>query len=87
MGLFPDEPDPEEVKRVDVTVPWTAALPALWSCSPFSPRLLLSLPARLLASSSPPLWVLSVCLAEIEKHKGDPAVPSQNFELLHRCWL
>ncbi|XP_011613742.1 uncharacterized protein [Takifugu rubripes] len=65
-----DEPDPEDVKRVELRVPRTADLPGLWSVSQYSPCLLLSLPARLLGFTSPSLWMLSVCLAEIEKHKG-----------------
>ncbi|TWW60720.1 hypothetical protein D4764_05G0008100 [Takifugu flavidus] len=65
-----DEPDPEDAKRVELRVPRTADLPGLWSVSQYSPCLLLSLPARLLGFTSPSLWMLSVCLAEIEKHKG-----------------
>lgn len=71
VWLFSEEPEPEDVKRVELRVPRTADLPGLWSVSQYSPCLLLSLPARLLGFTSPSLWMLSVCLAEIEKHKGD----------------
>lgn len=66
-----DEPEPENVKRVELRVPRTAALQCVWSFSDFSPYRLLSLPARLFGCTSPSLWMLSVCLAEIEKHKGN----------------
>lgn len=59
------------MKRVELRVPSTADLPGLWAVSQPSPCLLLSLPARLLGFTSPSLWMLSVCLAETEKHKGD----------------
>lgn len=70
VWLLSDEPDPEDVKRVELRVPRSADLPGLWAFSQYSPHLLLSLPARLLGFTSPSLWMLSVCLAEIEKHKG-----------------
>ncbi|XP_035515078.1 uncharacterized protein si:ch211-12e13.1 [Morone saxatilis] len=69
----PDEPVPENVKQVELRVPRTAGLQCLWSLSDFSPYRLLSLPATLFdyrSQTSPSLWMLSVCLAEIEKHKG-----------------
>lgn len=66
-----DEPEPENVKQVELRVPRTAALQCVWSFSDFSPYRLLSLSARLFGCTSPSLWMLSVCLAEIEKHKGN----------------
>ncbi|XP_071378174.1 uncharacterized protein [Centroberyx affinis] len=69
----PDGPVPADVKRVEIRVPWSSGLRCAWSFSDYSPHQLLSLPARLFgcrAQTSPSLWMLSVCLAEIEKHKG-----------------
>nr|XP_046242254.1 uncharacterized protein si:ch211-12e13.1 isoform X2 [Scatophagus argus] len=69
----PDEPMPENVKQVELRVPRTADLQCVWSFSDFSPCQLLYLPVRLFgcrSHTSPNLWMLSVCLAEIEKHKG-----------------
>ncbi|XP_022068504.2 uncharacterized protein si:ch211-12e13.1 isoform X1 [Acanthochromis polyacanthus] len=77
MGFFvlaghpPDEP--ENVKQVELRVPRTVELRCPWSFSDYSPRRLLSLPARFFgyrSQATPSLWMLSVCLAEIEKHKG-----------------
>ncbi|XP_029019706.1 uncharacterized protein si:ch211-12e13.1 isoform X2 [Betta splendens] len=69
----PDEPLPEAVKQVAVSVPLSPTLQSLWSCSDCFPHRLLSLTPRLFGCGShviPGLWTLSVCLAEIEKHKG-----------------
>lgn len=69
----PDEPVPENMKLVELRVPRTTGLQSVWSFSDYSPYRLLSLPARLIgyrSQSAPSLWMLSVCLAEIEKHKG-----------------
>ncbi|XP_034398188.1 uncharacterized protein si:ch211-12e13.1 [Cyclopterus lumpus] len=69
----PDEPAPENVKQIEVRVPGTTGLQCVWFFSGYSPYRLLSLAARLFGSRSqtaPSLWMLSVCLAEIEKHKG-----------------
>ncbi|KAM6944867.1 uncharacterized protein PEZ65_002612 isoform 1-T1 [Lycodopsis pacificus] len=69
----PDEPAPENVKQIEVRVPRTTGLQCVWYFSDYSPSRLLSLSARLFGSRSqtaPSLWMLSVCLAEIEKHKG-----------------
>ncbi|KAM9360500.1 uncharacterized protein ABDE67_001110 [Symphorus nematophorus] len=68
-----DEPVPENIKQVELRVPRTAGLQCVWSFSDFSPVRLLSLPASLFgytSQTSTSLWMLSVCLAEIEKHKG-----------------
>ncbi|XP_070690287.1 uncharacterized protein [Pempheris klunzingeri] len=65
-----DEPVPENVKQVEMRVPRTASLQDVWSLSPCR---LLSLPAKLFGCGWPisqSLWMLSVCLAEIEKHRG-----------------
>lgn len=70
---LPDEPVPDSVKQVELKVPRTTDLRFVWCFSDFSPRRLLSLIARLFgyrSQTSPSLWMLSVCLAEIEKHKG-----------------
>ncbi|XP_034548884.1 uncharacterized protein si:ch211-12e13.1 [Notolabrus celidotus] len=68
----PDEPVLENVKQVELRVPRSAGLQCIWFCSDFSPYRLLIAPARLFCRSqtSSHLWMLSVCLAEIEKHKG-----------------
>lgn len=77
MGFFvlagqpPDEL--ENVKQVELRVPRTVELQCPWSFSDYSPHRLLSLPARFFgyrSQATPSLWMLSVCLAEIEKHKG-----------------
>ncbi|XP_041854634.1 uncharacterized protein si:ch211-12e13.1 isoform X2 [Melanotaenia boesemani] len=70
---LPDEPGRENLKQVELQVPRTIGLQCVWSFSDYSPHWLCSLPARLFGFRSqiaPPLWMLSVCLAEIEKHKG-----------------
>ncbi|XP_059193215.1 uncharacterized protein si:ch211-12e13.1 isoform X2 [Centropristis striata] len=69
----PDEPEPENVKQIEFRVPSTTGLQRVWSFSDCSPCRLLSLPTRLIGyrwQTAPSLWMLSVCLAEIEKHKG-----------------
>ncbi|XP_076587797.1 uncharacterized protein LOC143321376 [Chaetodon auriga] len=69
----PDEPVSEGIKQVKLRVPWTAGLQCVWALCDVSSSRLLSLPARLFGSrlqASPSLWMLSACLAEIEKHKG-----------------
>ncbi|XP_068577219.1 uncharacterized protein si:ch211-12e13.1 [Cebidichthys violaceus] len=72
-GGQPDEPAPDTVRQIEVRVPRTTGLQCVWFFSDYSPYRLLSLSARLFGSRSqtaPGLWMLSVCLAEIEKHKG-----------------
>ncbi|CAL8329010.1 unnamed protein product [Arctogadus glacialis] len=72
-----DLPDVAPLKRVAMRVPWSTGLCFAWSFSDYSPSPLLSLPARLLGCrdrSSPSLWMLSVCLAEMEKHRGVDAI-------------
>ncbi|XP_068422411.1 uncharacterized protein si:ch211-12e13.1 [Clinocottus analis] len=69
----PDEPEPEHMKQIEVRVPRTTGLQCVWFFSGYSPYRLFSLAARLFGSRSQTtlsLWMLSVCLAEIEKHKG-----------------
>ncbi|XP_071338138.1 uncharacterized protein [Trachinotus anak] len=69
----PDEPAPENMKQVELRVPRSPSPQCVWSLSDCSLCRLLSLPARLFSRRSqaaPGLWMLSVCLAEIEKHKG-----------------
>lgn len=68
----PNESVPENVKRVELRVPRITGLQRVWSFSDYNPYRLLSLPARLVGYrlQAPSLWMLSVCLAEIEKHKG-----------------
>ncbi|KAM4745285.1 uncharacterized protein FYW61_011790 [Anableps anableps] len=69
-----EEPDDKEnMKQVEVRVPWTTGLHCVWSLTDYSPHRLLSLPAMfcgLKPQTAPGFWMLSVCLAEIEKHKG-----------------
>lgn len=65
-----DEPVPENVKQVEIRVPRSTCLQCVWS---FSDYQLFYLPARLFGyrlQTAPSVWMLSVCLAEIEKHKG-----------------
>ncbi|XP_008285277.1 uncharacterized protein LOC103361061 isoform X2 [Stegastes partitus] len=65
--------DPENVKQVELRVPRTVELQCPRSFSDYFPHRLLSLPGRFFSDrsqTSPSLWMLSVCLAEIEKHKG-----------------
>ncbi|XP_069557702.1 uncharacterized protein [Brachyistius frenatus] len=80
-GRFPDEggegqadePAPEDAKQVELRVPRTAGLRCAWSFSDFSPQRLLAVPARFFGfrtQTALSLWMLSVCLAEVEKHKG-----------------
>lgn len=58
----------ENVKQVEVKVPRSTGLQCLWSSPDVSPLRLL---CRLFgARAAPALWMLSACLAEIEKHKG-----------------
>ncbi|XP_070760576.1 uncharacterized protein [Enoplosus armatus] len=68
-----DEPVPDNVKQVELRVPRTTGLQCVWSFSDHLPCRLLSLLAGLSgyrSQTAPSLWMLSVCLAEIEKHKG-----------------
>ncbi|KAG7222114.1 hypothetical protein INR49_016686 [Caranx melampygus] len=68
-----DEPAPGALKQVELRVPCSPSLQSVWSLSDCSLCRLLSLPARLFgfrSHTAPGLWMLSVCLAEIEKHKG-----------------
>ncbi|XP_036954889.1 uncharacterized protein si:ch211-12e13.1 [Acanthopagrus latus] len=68
-----DEPEPENVKQVELKVSRAAGLQCAWTLSDFFPYRLLSLSSTLFgyrSQTSPSLWMLSVCLAEIEKHKG-----------------
>lgn len=61
------------MKQVELRVPLSPSLQCVWSSSACSLCWLLSLPARLFgyrSQATPSLWMLSVCLAEIEKHKG-----------------
>ncbi|CAL8346308.1 unnamed protein product [Lota lota] len=72
-----DWPDRPPLKRVAMRVPWSTGHCFAWSFSDYSPSPLLVLPARLTGCrgrSSPSLWMLSVCLAEIEKHRGVNAI-------------
>lgn len=65
--------EPADAKRVNVSVPWTTGLKCIWTFSDYSPHRLLTLPAKLLGYkhlTTPSLWMLSKCLAEIEKHNG-----------------
>nr|XP_019949261.1 PREDICTED: uncharacterized protein LOC109633679 isoform X1 [Paralichthys olivaceus] len=69
----PCEPVPDNMKQVELRVPWRTNPLCAWSSSDYSLHRLLSLPSRLFgcrSQSAPSLWMLSVCLAEIEKHKG-----------------
>ncbi|XP_045892084.1 uncharacterized protein si:ch211-12e13.1 isoform X2 [Micropterus dolomieu] len=69
----PDEPVPENMKQVELRVPRTTGLRCVWSFSDYSLCRLLSLPVGLFGcrlQTAPSLWMLSVSLAEIEKHKG-----------------
>ncbi|KAJ8262680.1 hypothetical protein COCON_G00151370 [Conger conger] len=67
----------EEVKTVEISVPWSTGLRCAWASCDYSPQHLFTFTAKLLGYSSPiapSLWMLSKCLAEIEKHKGADAV-------------
>ncbi|XP_035234470.1 uncharacterized protein si:ch211-12e13.1 isoform X2 [Anguilla anguilla] len=75
QGLL--DPEPEEVKAVEISVPWSTGLRCAWASGDYSPQHLLPVTARLLGYRrplAPSLWVLSKCLAEVEKHKGADAV-------------
>ncbi|XP_047448564.1 uncharacterized protein si:ch211-12e13.1 [Mugil cephalus] len=66
-----EENNAENVKQIELRVPRSAGL--LGSFSDCCPHWLVSLPAMFFSFRSqraPSLWMLSVCLAEIEKHKG-----------------
>lgn len=69
-----NEPDEtEDVKQVELRVPRVTRMQNALFSSEYSPFQLFSLPARLFGYGSkmpPSLWMLSVCFAEIEKHKG-----------------
>ncbi|XP_012736189.2 uncharacterized protein si:ch211-12e13.1 [Fundulus heteroclitus] len=69
-----EQPDDEaNIKQVEVRVPRTTGLQCAWPFTDYSPHRLLSLPAMFCGLKSPTVaafWMLSVCLAEIEKHKG-----------------
>ncbi|XP_076020871.1 uncharacterized protein LOC143011766 [Genypterus blacodes] len=72
-----DEPEPSDVKQVELRVPCSAGLRFVWSFADYSPHRVFNLPARLFGYRSQAalsLWMLSVCLAEIEKHKGVGAI-------------
>ncbi|KAM4616588.1 uncharacterized protein ACJ7VT_009432 isoform 1-T1 [Polymixia lowei] len=72
-----DRPAPDNVKRVEIRIPWSTGLFCAWSFSDYSPHQLFTLPARLFGyrcQSQMSLWMLSICLAEIEKHKGVEAI-------------
>ncbi|KAK6312920.1 hypothetical protein J4Q44_G00162670 [Coregonus suidteri] len=65
------------MKAVDINVPWTTGLKSVWAFSDYSPHCLLTIPAKLSGyrcTQTPGLWMLSKCLAEIEKHKGVDAI-------------
>lgn len=67
------EPLPENVKQVEVNVPRSTGLQCVWCFTDHSPHRLLSLLPGVFgfrSHTAPGLWILSVCLAEIEKHKG-----------------
>ncbi|XP_064153460.1 3-hydroxyacyl-thioester dehydratase X isoform X1 [Anguilla rostrata] len=75
QGLL--DPESEEVKAVEISVPWSTGLRCAWASGDYSPQHLLPVTARLLGCRrplAPSLWVLSKCLAEVEKHKGADAV-------------
>ncbi|XP_020561861.1 uncharacterized protein LOC101159593 isoform X3 [Oryzias latipes] len=66
-------------KQVELQVPRTSGLQGSWSFSRYSLQQLFSLAASFLSLSSgtaSSLWMLSVCLAEIEKHKGVEVITS-----------
>ncbi|XP_047236844.1 uncharacterized protein si:ch211-12e13.1 [Girardinichthys multiradiatus] len=71
---YEEQPANEEnLKQVEIRVPRTTGLRCVWSFTDYSPHCLLSLPAMfcsLKSQTAPAFWMLSVCLAEIEKHKG-----------------
>lgn len=76
-----DTSETDDVKAVDINVPWTTGLKFVWAFSDYSPHCLLTLPAKLLGyrcTQTPSLWMLSKCLAEIEKHKGKVAFYSSD---------
>ncbi|XP_032434217.1 uncharacterized protein LOC116729652 [Xiphophorus hellerii] len=65
--------DKDNMKQVEVRVPMTAGPQCVWPFTDYSPHRLLSLPAvfcGLKSRTAPGFWMLTVCLAEIEKRKG-----------------
>lgn len=72
-----DTPEPEEVTRVDLFVPWSTGIRYAFVSSDYNPHHLISLTARLLGYKQPiahGLWMISRCLCEIEKYRGVKAV-------------
>ncbi|PWA18382.1 hypothetical protein CCH79_00009888, partial [Gambusia affinis] len=73
----PEEPDNKDnMKQVEVRVPMTTGPQCVWPFTDYSPHRLLSLPAvfcGLKSRTAPGFWMLTVCLAEIEKRKGRKA--------------
>ncbi|XP_054906832.1 uncharacterized protein si:ch211-12e13.1 [Poeciliopsis prolifica] len=68
-----EEEEPDDVKQVEVRVPMTTGHQCVWPFTDYSPHRLLSLPAVICGLKSrmaPGFWMLSVCLAEIEKRRG-----------------
>ncbi|KAL0979640.1 hypothetical protein UPYG_G00187610 [Umbra pygmaea] len=65
--------EPEEATIVNVNVPCSTVMTFVWAFSDYSPNRVLTLPVKCLGYRcplTPRLWMLSKCLAEIEKHKG-----------------
>ncbi|RVE68906.1 hypothetical protein OJAV_G00096150 [Oryzias javanicus] len=74
-----DEQASGNEKQVELRAPWTAGFQSSWSSSSCSPQQMFCVAARFLSRGSGPasgLWMLSVCLAEIEKHKGVDVITS-----------
>ncbi|XP_017270076.1 uncharacterized protein si:ch211-12e13.1 isoform X2 [Kryptolebias marmoratus] len=68
-----DELAPENMKQVELKVSRTSGLQCVWPLTDYSPHQILAQLPRFFgfrSQTAPGLWILSVCLAEIEKHKG-----------------
>ncbi|XP_066567142.1 uncharacterized protein LOC136754854 [Amia ocellicauda] len=73
----PGSTDPNEVKSVEVVIPWNTGLKYAQATRDYNPLHLFPATAKLLGCKRTiayPLWTVSKCLAEIEKHEGTDAV-------------
>ncbi|XP_034760737.2 3-hydroxyacyl-thioester dehydratase X-like [Acipenser ruthenus] len=69
--------EPEEVKVIEILVPWYTGLKYAFASLDYNPHHLFSPTAKLLGYKSPiahGMWMVSRCLAEIEKREGTDAI-------------